>query len=180
MQVKYSFLYVFPTKYIQFTQFSLNACKLSLFLDRHKIISLCNRQEFNISSFEVALEPPVVLGFESFLVFCIKLLCMLQCKVISQPLTCKYSLFLPFLYTQQRAVLVVNKRNVTRKFKTRTQLWQILIKAKIWPIREKENRQLLLQWPNLILYSRLQKCFVTVLLLTSTALIRSSSFGLSY
>ena len=29
-------------------------------------------------------------------------------------------------YCKQRAVLVVNKRNVTRKFNTYTQLWQIL------------------------------------------------------
>ena len=43
-----------------------------------------------------------------------------------------------------RAVLVINKRNVTRKFGTGTQLWQILIYAKMWPIKEKENRQLLM------------------------------------
>ena len=45
---------------------------------------------------------------------------------------------------QQRAVFSFNKRNVTRNFKTCSQLWQILIQAKMCPIKEKENRQLLL------------------------------------
>ena len=58
-------------------------------------------------------------------------------------------------YFKQRAVLVFNKRNVTRKFKTSTQLWQILNQSKLWPIKEKENMQVLLKWPNLIPYSKL-------------------------
>ena len=41
----------------------------------------------------------------------------------------------------------------------------ILIQAKMWPIKEKENRQLLILWPNLIPYNRLYKCIVTFLLL---------------
>ena len=40
----------------------------------------------------------------------------------------------------------------------------------MWPIMEKENRQLLLLWPNLIRYSKLYECVVTVLLLTLTPL----------
>ena len=74
--------------------------------------------------------------------------------------------FIPF----QRAVLVAYKRNVTRKFETKTHLWQIFIQARMWPIQEKENRQLLKLWPNFILFSKLYKCVVTVLLLTSTSL----------
>ena len=65
---------------------------------------------------------------------------------------------------QQRVVLVVNKRNVTKEFKTYTQLWQIFM----WPIKEEENRHLLILWPNRNPYSKLQECVVTVLLLTST------------
>ena len=41
----------------------------------------------------------------------------------------------------------------------------------MWPVQKKENRQLLLKWPNLIPYSKLYKYIVTVLLLTSTPLI---------
>ena len=40
----------------------------------------------------------------------------------------------------------------------------------MWPIKEKENRHLLIQWPYLNFYSKLQECVVTVLLLTSTTL----------
>ena len=40
----------------------------------------------------------------------------------------------------------------------------------MWP-KEKENRQLLLKWPNVILYSQLYKWDVTLLLLTSTPLV---------
>ena len=40
----------------------------------------------------------------------------------------------------------------------------------MWPIRAKENRQLLIMWPNLIPYSKL----VTVLLSTSIPLLNSS------
>ena len=40
----------------------------------------------------------------------------------------------------------------------------------MWPIKEIENKQLLIKWPNLIPYSKLQECVVTVLLLTSTSL----------
>ena len=40
----------------------------------------------------------------------------------------------------KRAVLVVFKRNVTSKFNMYTQIWQILILAKMWPIKVKENR----------------------------------------
>ena len=36
------------------------------------------------------------------------------------------------------------------------------------PIKEKEKRQLFIQWSNLIPYGKLQECMVTVLLLTST------------
>ena len=43
---------------------------------------------------------------------------------------------------EKRAVLVVNKRKVTRKFETCTQLWQILTQAKMWPTKEKEKRHL--------------------------------------
>ena len=42
----------------------------------------------------------------------------------------------------QRAVLV-SKRSVSRNFKICTQSWQISIQAKMWPIKEKQNRQLL-------------------------------------
>ena len=34
--------------------------------------------------------------------------------------------------------------------------------------KEKENKQLLMMWPNLISYSKLQECVATGLLLTST------------
>ena len=40
----------------------------------------------------------------------------------------------------------------------------------MWPIKEKENRQLLILWPNFIPYRKLYKWVVTVLLLTSTSL----------
>ena len=40
----------------------------------------------------------------------------------------------------------------------------------MWPIKEKENKQLLILWPNLIPYSKLKECVFTVLLLTSTPL----------
>ena len=66
--------------------------------------------------------------------------------------------------TYQRAVLLVNKRNGTKRFKTCTQLWQISSQAKMWPVTEKQNRQLLLQCPNVIPYSQMQECVVTVLL----------------
>ena len=42
------------------------------------------------------------------------------------------------------------------------------------PIKEKENRQLFILWPNLIPYTKPYKCVVTVLLLTSTPLQRGS------
>ena len=45
----------------------------------------------------------------------------------------------------------------------------------MWPIKERENRHLLIQWPNLIPYNKLQKCVASVLLSTSTSLIRSTS-----
>ena len=51
-----------------------------------------------------------------------------------------------------RAELVVNKRNETKKVKTCT---QILIWVKMWPIKEKENEQLLILWPIIIPYSNL-------------------------
>ena len=41
----------------------------------------------------------------------------------------------------------------------------------MWPIIEKENRQLLIMWPNIFPYSKLKYCVVTVLLLTSTPLV---------
>ena len=41
----------------------------------------------------------------------------------------------------------------------------------MWPIKEKENTW----WPNLIPYIKLKECVVTVLLLTSTALIENRS-----
>ena len=40
---------------------------------------------------------------------------------------------------------------------------------------EKRNKELLILWPNLILYTKLQECVVTVLLLTSTPLLLTSS-----
>ena len=48
---------------------------------------------------------------------------------------CQFTL----LRLHQMAVLVVNKRNVMRKFKTHTQLWQILIQAKMWPIKNRKQ-----------------------------------------
>ena len=42
-----------------------------------------------------------------------------------------------FYYSITRR-LYVNKRNVTTKFETYTQLWQILIQIKMWPIDERE------------------------------------------
>ena len=75
------------------------------------------------------------------------------------------------LGVNQRAVLVVSKRNVTKKFKNWTQLCQILSQAKMCPIKEKQKQTtLLILWPSLIPYSQLQECIVTVLLLTSTPL----------
>ena len=44
----------------------------------------------------------------------------------------------------------------------------------MWPIKDKENRQLLILWPNLMPYSQLQNWVVTVLLLTSTPLVQTS------
>ena len=41
----------------------------------------------------------------------------------------------------QKAVFIADKRDVTRKFKTLTQLWQILIYAKMRTIKEKDYRQ---------------------------------------
>ena len=43
----------------------------------------------------------------------------------------------------------------------------------MWPIKEKENRQLLILWPKLIPHSKLQECVVTVLLLTLTPLAQA-------
>ena len=40
----------------------------------------------------------------------------------------------------------------------------------MWLIKEKDNNQLLVMWPNFIPYSRLQERVVTALLLTSTPL----------
>ena len=40
----------------------------------------------------------------------------------------------------------------------------------MWPIKGKENRRLLIMWPNFISYSKLQECVITVLLKTSTPL----------
>ena len=68
----------------------------------------------------------------------------------------------------QRAVLVVYKRNVTRKFKTCIHYGNL---NKMQPIKDKRNSQLLMKWPNLIPCSKLQECYVTVLLLTSTSLV---------
>ena len=42
----------------------------------------------------------------------------------------------------------------------------------MWPIKEKVPRHLLIYWPNIIPYSKLHECVVTVLLLTSTSLGR--------
>ena len=47
----------------------------------------------------------------------------------------------------------------------------------MWPIKEKENRELPMLWPNLVPYSKLQVCVVTVLLLTSTPLFSSSQLN---
>ena len=41
----------------------------------------------------------------------------------------------------------------------------------MWPIKEKENRQLLIEWPNLNRYTKLQEYVVAVLLLKSTPLL---------
>ena len=46
----------------------------------------------------------------------------------------------------------------------------------MWPIKAKGNRQLLTKWPNLIPYSKLQECIVTVLLLTSIPLARQRTW----
>ena len=43
--------------------------------------------------------------------------------------------------------------------------------------KEKENRQVLIQWPNLIPYSKLQECAVAVLLLTSNPLVAAAAEG---
>ena len=51
----------------------------------------------------------------------------------------------------------------------------------MWPKKEKENRQLLIKWTNLIPYARnLQECVETVLLLTSTPLVFVISTYTSY
>ena len=47
--------------------------------------------------------------------------------------------------------------------------------GKMWPIKEKENRRLHIWWPNLIPYSKLWECVVTVLLLTSTLLRKGTT-----
>ena len=51
----------------------------------------------------------------------------------------------------------------------------------MWPIKEKENKQLLILWPNLIPYSKLKECVVKVLLLSSIPLLlpNESTFFLS-
>ena len=49
----------------------------------------------------------------------------------------------------------------------------------MWPIKQKEKRQLLLLWPNFIPYSKLQECVVTVLLSTSTPLLRVEAHSAS-
>ena len=47
----------------------------------------------------------------------------------------------------------------------------------MWPIKEKENRQLLIKWPNLVPYSYLKERVVSVLLLKSTPLIELPQNG---
>ena len=53
-----------------------------------------------------------------------------------------------------------------------------LYKAMMWPIKEKDVRQLLIKWPNLIHYSRLQvHAVATVLLFTSSPLDFTRKYG---
>ena len=97
--------------------------------------------------------------------------------------------FLILFPTAQRAVLVVNKRNVTRKFKTYTQLWQILIQAKMRPIKESgqilspiascKNASLRFSFYNQPLWHHLSRALLTNKNMTQKTGVMQQQFSLS-
>ena len=78
-----------------------------------------------------------------------KLPCHMKNITIIDGIMCSLIVLVPKL----EGCIVVNKRNVTRKFKIYSIMAIPNLGQDVWPIKKKGNRQLLLFWPNLIPYS---------------------------